>query len=89
MDLQRILALGRYCTAWSVLHKLRRVRVRPGRERLRGTVEVDESCLGAPEPGKSGRQPGSKALLVAAVECVGARQLGRIRLRQVRAAKRQ
>ena len=52
---------------------------------MRGTVEVDESYLGAPEPGKSGRQPGRKALLVAAVEGVGARPLGRIRLRQVRA----
>jgi transposase-like protein/predicted RNA-binding Zn-ribbon protein involved in translation (DUF1610 family) len=86
MGLQRVLGLGSYRTAWSLLHKLRRAMVRPGRERLRGTVEVDESYLGAPEPGKSGRQPGGKALLVAAVECVGARQLGRIRLRQVRAA---
>ena len=60
--------------------------VRPGRERLRGMVEVDESYLGAPDAGKSGRQPGRKTLIVAAVECVGARQLGRIRLRQVRAA---
>jgi transposase-like protein len=86
MGLQRVLGLGSYRTAWSLLHKLRRAMVRPGRERLRGTVEVDESYLGAPEPGKSGRQPGSKALLVVAVECVGARQLGRIRLRQVHAA---
>ena len=86
LGLQRVLGLGSYRTAWSLLHKLRRAMVRPGRERLRGIVEVDESYLGAPEPGKSGRQPGSKTLIVAAVECVGARQLGRIRLRQVRAA---
>jgi len=86
MGLQRVLGLGSYRTAWSLLHKLRRAMVRPGRERLRGIVEVDESYLGAPDPGKSGRQPGSKTLIVAAVECVGARQLGRIRLRQVRAA---
>lgn len=86
MGLQRVLGLSSYRTAWSLLHKLRRAMVRPGQERLRGTVEVDESCLGAPEPGKSGREPGSKTLIMAAVECVGARQLGRIRLRQVRAA---
>lgn len=86
LGLQRVLGLGSYRTAWSLLHKLRRAMVRPGRECLRGIVEVDESYLGAPEPGKSGRQPGRKAMLVAAVECVGRRQLGRIRLRQVRAA---
>ena len=86
LGLQRVLGLGSYRTAWSLLHKLRRAMVRPGRERLQGLVEVDESYLGAPEPGKRGRQPGAKTLIVAAVECVGQRKLGRIRLRQVRAA---
>ena len=86
MGLQRVLGLGSYRTAWSLLHKLRRAMVRPGRERLCGSVEVDESYLGASEPGKNGRQPGRKTLIVAAVECVGARKLGRIRLQQIRAA---
>jgi hypothetical protein len=58
MGLQRVLGLGSDRTAWSLRHKLRRAMVRPDRERLRGTVEVAESYLGAPEPGKSGRQPG-------------------------------
>jgi len=89
LGLQRVLGLGSYRTAWSLLHKLRRAMVRPGRERLQGLVEVDESYLGAPEPGKRGRQLGAKALLVAAVECVGQRKLGRIHLRQVRAASAQ
>jgi len=86
LGLQRVLGLGSYRTAWSLLHKLRRAMVRPGRERLQGLVEVDESYLGAPEPDKRGRQRGAKTLIVAAVECVGQRKLGRIRLRQVRAA---
>lgn len=86
MGLQRVLGLGSYRTAWSLRHKLRRAMVRPGREQLAGPVEVDASYLGAPEAGLRGRQPGRKTLIVAAVECVGARQLGRIRLRQVRAA---
>ena len=86
MGLQRVLGLGSYRTAWSLLHKLRRAMVRPGRERLQGIVEVDETYLGAPEPGKRGRQSGAKTLVVAAVECVGRRKLGRIRLRQVCAA---
>ena len=86
LGLQRVLGLGSYRTAWSLLHKLRRTMVRPGQEPLQGLVEVDESYLGAPEPGKRGRQHGAKTLIVAAVECVGQRKLGRIRLRQVRAA---
>jgi len=89
LGLQRVLGLGSYRTAWSLLHKLRRAMVRPGRERLQGLVEVDESYLGAPEPGKRGRQRGAKTVIVAAVECVGQRKLGRIRLRQARAASAQ
>lgn len=86
LGLQRVLGLDSYRTAWSLLHKLRRAMVRPGRERLCGIVEVDESYWGAPEAGKRGRQPGAKTLLVAAVECVGPRRMGRVRLRQVAAA---
>jgi len=43
LGLQRVLGLGSYKTAWSLLHKLRRAMVRPGRDRLRGVVEVDET----------------------------------------------
>ena len=43
LGLQRVLGLGSYRTAWNLLHKLRRAMVRPGRERLQGIVEVDES----------------------------------------------
>lgn len=87
LGLQRVLGLGSYRTAWSLLHKLRRAMVRPGRDRLRGKVEVDESYWGATEPDKRGRQPGAKVLIVAAVECVDPRGIGRIRLRQVSSAQ--
>src|ERR1039457_843774 len=43
LGLQRVLGLGSYKTAWAMLHKLRRAMVRPGRDRLSGTVEVDET----------------------------------------------
>ena len=43
LGLQRVLGLGSYKTAWAMLHKLRRAMVRPGRERLSGVVEVDET----------------------------------------------
>ncbi|MEN6365651.1 MAG: IS1595 family transposase [Thermoguttaceae bacterium] len=42
LDLQRILGLGSYKTAWAMLHKLRRVMASCGRTRLLGVVEVDE-----------------------------------------------
>ena len=47
LGLQRVLGLGSYKTAWTWLHKLRRAMVRPGRDRLSGRVEVDETYLGA------------------------------------------
>lgn len=43
IGLQRVLGLGSYDTAWTWLHKLRRAMVRPGRDRLSGAVEVDET----------------------------------------------
>ena len=46
LGLQSILGLGSYRTAWALLHKLRRAMVRPGRERLSGRVEVDETLCG-------------------------------------------
>ena len=47
LGLQKVLGLHSYRTAWTMLHKLRRAMVRPGRERLSGRVEVDDTCLGA------------------------------------------
>jgi transposase-like protein len=79
LGLQRALGLGSYKTAWTMLHKLRRAMVRPGRERLRGTVEVDETYWGGEEEGVSGRQTEEKALIGVAVEEDGS-GIGRIRL---------
>ena len=55
--------------------------VRPGRERLVGRVEVDETNWGAPEPGLRGRQIQDKSLILIAAEERG-KGIGRIRLRQ-------
>jgi hypothetical protein len=68
LGLQRVLGLGSYKTAWAMLHKLRRAMVRPGRERLSGSVEADETYLGGLEKGVRGRQTESKALIVVAAE---------------------
>src|SRR5437763_5756696 len=56
--------------------------VRPGRERLRGTVEVDETFLGGPEPGVRGRGALGKVMVEVAVEREG-RALGRCRLQVI------
>jgi len=45
LGLQRVLGLGSYETAWTMLHRLRRAMVRPDRELLHGEVEVDETYL--------------------------------------------
>ena len=81
-SLQQVLGLGSYATAWTWLHKLRRAMVRPGRERLHGTVEVDETYWGAREVGAVGRRTQAKALIIVAAEENGT-GIGRIRLRQI------
>ncbi len=82
LGLQRILGLGSYLTAWSWLHKLRRAMVRPGRDRLAGAVEVDETYLGGLEEGVVGRQTADKALIAVAAQEDGER-IGRIRLQHI------
>jgi transposase-like protein len=82
LGLQRVLGLGSYETAWTWLHKLRRAMVRPGRERLKGTVEIDETYVGGPEEGVSGRETLTKNIVGIAVEEAG-RGMGRIRLRRL------
>ena len=83
LGLQRVLGLGSYKTAWAMLHKLRRAMVRPGRERLRGIVEVDETYWGGEEEGVRGRGAVEKALIAVAAEVASGRPkaIGRIRLR--------
>ena len=69
LALKRALEIGSNQTAWALLHRLRSVLVRPGRERLHGDVEVDETFIGGEEPGlRGGRQKGKKVLVAVAVE---------------------
>ena len=82
LSVQRTLGLGSYKTAWTWLHKLRRAMVRPGRERLSGRVEVDETYWGAPEEGVVGRLTHEKALIMVAAQEEGPR-IGRIRMARV------
>lgn len=57
--------------------------VRPGRDRLAGEIEVDETYVGGHEEGKRGRQVEKKSIVVVAAE-KNVRAIGRIRLKRVK-----
>jgi transposase-like protein len=82
LGLKRVLGLGSYKTAWSWLHKIRRAMVKPGRDRLSGRVEVDDTYLGGLEEGVRGRQTFKKALVAVAAEEKG-KAIGRIRMLRI------
>jgi len=82
LGLKRILGLGSYETAWLMLHKLRRAMVRPGRDKLSGTIEIDETYIGGLEEGLRGRGAVSKALVAIAAQ-VNEKKIGRIRLKRI------
>ncbi len=95
LGLQRVLGLGSYQTAWSMMHRLRRAMVRPDREPLHGTVEVDETYLGGPRrvsllgSARAGTRRYEvlddklKAIVAVAVEIHEPKGFGRVRLRQI------
>jgi len=81
LSLKRTLEIGSYQTAWAMLHRLRSVLVRPGRDRLTGTVEVDETYIGGEEAGlRGGRARGKKILTGIAVEVQKPKGFGRCRM---------
>jgi transposase-like protein len=80
-SLQRALDIGSYQTAWAMLHRLRSVLVRPGRDLLVGAVEVDETFIGGEEAGLRGsRARGKKSLVGIAVEIREPKGIGRCRM---------
>jgi transposase-like protein len=91
LSLQRVLGLGSYQTAWTMLHRFRRAMVRPDRDRLKGQVELDETYLSisdkdAPMPDERRKRRKSRThqvLVVIAVELLQPRGFGRIRLRRI------
>ena len=81
LTMQKLLGLGSYQTAWTMLHRYRTAMVRPGREVLTGRVEVDETFIGGERPGPHGRGALGKSLVAVAVELHEPRGYGRARMR--------
>jgi transposase-like protein len=80
MGLKNLLGLPSYQTAWTMLHKLRRAMVRPGRGKLEGEVEVDETLLGGLRRGNPSRL--AKNIVIIAAEIQG-KETGRIRAARI------
>lgn len=66
--LQRVLPISSYQTAWAMLARYRQVMSPAGSAPLQGTVEVDETFLGGPRSGKTGRGALGKTLVAGAIE---------------------
>lgn len=82
LHLHRLLGVSEKAM-WHVLHKLRRAMIRPGRERLAGRVEVDETYIGGLSEGTPGRGAEKKALVVIAVEIKANGRTGRARMKVI------
>ena len=80
---------GSYQTAWGWLQKLRSVMIRPGREHLKGRVEVDEAFIGGQTEGARGRGAEGKTAVLVAVEGEPKQKLGRVRFRCVESVNRE
>ena len=87
LGLAHALGIKRPMTGWYLLKRIRAAMVRAGRERLSGTVEIDEVFLGGVRPGKRGRGATGKVLILVAVEDKGKAGLGRIRISIISDAK--
>jgi transposase-like protein len=80
--LERTLGTG-YRTAWAILQRYRVSMVRSERERLSGTIEVDETLVGGVEQGGKRGRGSTKSIVVIAVEIKEPKGFGRIRMRHV------
>jgi transposase-like protein len=69
LSLQRMLDIQSYKTVWTMGHKIRKAMGdRDAYYQLAGLIEMDDTYVGAPKPGKRGRGAATKAKVVVAVE---------------------
>ena len=86
-NMMDFMGFGSYKTVWTWLQKLRRAMLRPGRDKLYGIVEVDETYMGGMEIGaeKQDRDAETKVMVVIATECIG-KKIGRVRFQCIKEA---
>jgi len=69
---QRILEIRTYKTVWTMGHKIRKALAeRDAGYQLAGLIEMDDTYVGGPKPGKRGRGAAGKSKVVVAVETPG------------------
>ena len=72
LSLQRILEIRTYKTVWVMGHKIRQAMAeRDADYKLAGLIELDDTYVGGPKPGKRGRGAAGKSKVVVAVETPG------------------
>jgi transposase-like protein len=80
LQMKRLLGLGSYQTAWTMLHRFRFGMGTSGQDKLIGTVEVDETFVGGEHAGPGGRGALGKDIVIVAVELLDPKGFGRVRL---------
>lgn len=83
LGLQRVLGLGSYQTAWTLLHRYRTTMTQTGRTPLSGTVEADETFVGGVKSGKRGRGAAGKVIVLVAAEVIDPEGFGRARMQVI------
>ena len=72
LSLQRILEVRTYKTVWVMGHKIRQaIAAHDADYKLAGLIELDDTYVGGPKPGKRGRGAAGKSKVVVAVETPG------------------
>jgi transposase-like protein len=63
-QIQRMLGIGGYKTAWHLCHRIRSAMVQVKKEKLTGTIEMDETYVGGRAHGKRGRGAANKEVVI-------------------------
>jgi len=84
--LHKLLPINTYQTTWAMLNRFRQAMMKNDSGKLSGRVEIDETFIGGPRPGKAGRGASGKTMVICAVEAEG-NNWGRARMAVIPNAK--
>jgi transposase-like protein len=83
LGLGREIGIRRQKTTWKLLALIRMSMTQVGKDKLEGTVEIDEVFIGGVQKGPPGRGAIGKELVLVAVEDKGEKGYGRIRMQTI------